>query len=202
MSSPYTRPVQQLIDELGRLPGIGPRSAQRLAFHLLETNEDDVVRLARSILEAKQKVRFCERCFNLADDVVCHICADAKRDSRVVCVVEDARAVVAVERTGEFRGKYHVLLGVMNPIQGKQAEHLKIRELLERIKPEGIEEVILATSNNLEGEITARYLGRALGVYGVKVTRLASGLPVGGDLEFADELTLGHAIGHRQAYES
>lgn len=202
MTSPYTRPVQILIDELGRLPGIGPRSAQRLAFHLLETEENDVVRLARSILEAKQKVRFCERCFNLADDTLCHICGDAKRDGRVVCVVEDARAVVAIERTGEFRGRYHVLLGVMNPIQGKQAEHLKIRELLDRVRPEGIGEIILATSNNLEGEVTARYLGRALSTFGVKVTRLASGLPVGGDLEFADELTLGHAIGHRQAYDS
>lgn len=202
MTSPYTRPVQVLIDELGRLPGIGPRSAQRLAFHLLETEENDVVCLARAILEAKQKVRFCDRCFNLADDALCHVCTDAKRDPRVVCVVEDARAVIAIERTGEFRGRYHVLLGVMNPIQGKQAEHLKIRELLDRIRPEGIEEVILATSNNLEGEITARYLGRALAAHNVKVTRLASGLPVGGDLEFADELTLGHAIGHRQAYDS
>ena len=202
MSSPYTRPVQALIDELGRLPGIGPRSAQRLAFHLVESTEDDVVRLARAILEAKQKVRFCERCFNLADDTLCHICTDAKREARVVCVVEDARSVVAIERTGEFRGRYHVLMGVMNPIQGKQAEHLKIRELLDRVRPEGIAEIILATSNNLEGEVTARYLSRALGAFPVKVTRLASGLPVGGDLEFADELTLGHAIGHRQQYES
>ena len=161
-----------------------------------------VVRLARAILEAKQKVRFCDRCFNLADDQFCHVCTDAKRDPRVVCVVEDARAVVAIERTGEFRGRYHVLLGVMNPIQGKQAEHLKIRELLDRVRAEGIEEIILATSNNLEGEITARYLGRALAAHTVKVTRLASGLPVGGDLEFADELTLGHAIGHRQTYDS
>jgi recombination protein RecR len=202
MSSPYTRPVQALIDELGRLPGVGPRSAQRLAFHLLETEENEVVRLARAILEAKQKVRYCDRCFNLADDQFCHVCTDAKRDARVVCVVEDARAVVAIERTGEFRGRYHVLLGVMNPIQGKQAEHLKIRELLDRVRAEGIEEVILATSNNLEGEITARYLGRALAAHSVKVTRLASGLPVGGDLEYADELTLGHAIGHRQTYDS
>lgn len=202
MSSPYTRPVQILIDELGRLPGIGPRSAQRLAFHLLETDEEEVVRLARSILEAKQKVRFCEKCFNLADDAACHVCSDPKRESRVVCVVEDARSVVAIERTGEFRGRYHVLMGLMNPIQGKQAEHLKIRELCDRIRPEGVEEVILATSNNLEGEVTARYLARTLAAFNVKVTRLASGLPVGGDLEFADELTLGHAIGNRQQYDS
>ena len=198
MASPYTPPVQILIDELGRLPGIGPRSAQRLALHLIKTEDEDVARLARAIIEAKQKVRFCERCFNLADAQLCAICNDAKRDSSIVCVVEDSRDIAALERTGEFRGRYHVLLGLIDPLQGVNPENLKVRELIARIKPENITEVVVCTSNNTEGDVTAMYLVRLLDPLGVTVTRLASGLPVGGDIEFADEITLGRAFGNRR----
>lgn len=199
MSGSYTPPVQALIDELGKLPGIGPRSAQRLAMHLVKTEEEEVVRLARALLEAKQRVRFCDICFNLADGERCGICVDAKRDARIVCVVEDSRDIAALERTGEFRGRYHVLLGLIDPLQGVRPENIKVRELLARIKPEGIEEVVVCTSNNTEGDVTAMYLARLLIPLGVKVTRLASGLPVGGDIEFADEVTLGRAFGNRVA---
>lgn len=198
MASPYTPPVQILIDELGRLPGIGPRSAQRLALHLIKSEDEDVARLARAIIEAKQKVRFCERCFNLADAELCSICNDAKRDSTIVCVVEDSRDIAALERTGEFRGRYHVLLGLIDPLQGVNPENLKVRELVGRIKPENISEVVVCTSNNTEGDVTAMYLARILDPLGVTVTRLASGLPVGGDIEFADEITLGRAFGNRR----
>ncbi len=198
MASPYTPPVQILIDELGRLPGIGPRSAQRLALHLIKAEDEDVARLARAIIEAKQKVRFCERCFNLADAQLCAICNDAKRDSSIVCVVEDSRDIAALERTGEFRGRYHVLLGLIDPLQGVNPENLKVRELIARIKPENITEVVVCTSNNTEGDVTAMYLVRLLDPLGVTVTRLASGLPVGGDIEFADEITLGRAFGNRR----
>ncbi|CAB4559495.1 MAG: recombination protein RecR [Actinobacteria bacterium] len=198
MASPYTPPVQILIDELGRLPGIGPRSAQRLALHLIKSDDEDVARLARAIIEAKQKVRFCERCFNLADAQLCAICNDAKRDSSIVCVVEDSRDIAALERTGEFRGRYHVLLGLIDPLQGVNPENLKVRELIARIKPENITEVVVCTSNNTEGDVTAMYLVRLLDPLGVTVTRLASGLPVGGDIEFADEITLGRAFGNRR----
>lgn len=198
MASPYTPPVQILIDELGRLPGIGPRSAQRLALHLIKSEDEDVARLARAIIEAKQKVRFCERCFNLADAQLCSICNDAKRDSTIVCVVEDSRDIAALERTGEFRGRYHVLLGLIDPLQGINPENLKVRELVARVKPESISEVVVCTSNNTEGDVTAMYLARLLDPLGVTVTRLASGLPVGGDIEFADEITLGRAFGNRR----
>lgn len=198
MASPYTPPVQILIDELGRLPGIGPRSAQRLALHLIKSNDDDVARLARSIIEAKQKVRFCERCFNLADSSLCGICSDAKRESSILCVVEDSRDIAALERTGGFRGRYHVLLGLIDPLQGVSPENLKVRELVARIKPESISEVVVCTSNNTEGDVTAMYLARMLSPLGVEVSRLASGLPVGGDIEFADEVTLGRAFDNRR----
>jgi recombination protein RecR len=198
MASPYTPPVQILIDELGRLPGIGPRSAQRLALHLIKSEDEDVARLARAIIEAKQKVRFCERCFNLADAQLCSICNDAKRDSSIVCVVEDSRDIAALERTGEFRGRYHVLLGLIDPLQGINPENLKVRELVARVKPENISEIVVCTSNNTEGDVTAMYLARLLDPLGVTVTRLASGLPVGGDIEFADEITLGRAFGNRR----
>ncbi|CAB4621604.1 unannotated protein [freshwater metagenome] len=198
MASPYTPPVQMLIDELGRLPGIGPRSAQRLALHLIKSEDEDVARLARAIIEAKQRVRFCDRCFNLADAELCSICSDAKRESSIVCVVEDSRDIAALERTGEFRGRYHVLLGLIDPLQGVSPENLKVRELLARIKPEGITEVVVCTSNNTEGDVTAMYLVRLLDPLGVTVSRLASGLPVGGDIEFADEVTLGRAFGNRR----
>ena len=187
-----------LIDELGRLPGIGPRSAQRLALHLIKSENEDVARLARAIIEAKQRVRFCDRCFNLADAELCSICTDAKRETSIVCVVEDSRDIAALERTGEFRGRYHVLLGLIDPLQGISPENLKVRELIARIKPEGITEVVVCTSNNTEGDVTAMYLVRLLDPLGVTVSRLASGLPVGGDIEFADEVTLGRAFGNRR----
>jgi recombination protein RecR len=194
----YTMPVQVLIDELGRLPGIGPKSAQRIAFHLLKVPTDDVARLAHALTEAKAKVRFCERCWNIADAALCPICADDRRDASTVCVVEEARDIVAIERTGEFRGRYHVLLGAMSPLEGIGPEQLKVKELFARIEPEGITEVILCTNPNTEGEVTAMYLARMLQPFGVRVTRIASGLPVGGDLEYADELTLGRALEGRR----
>ena len=201
MASTYTKPVQVLIDELGRLPGIGPKSAQRIAFHLLKMPVEDASRLAAAITEAKARVRFCERCFNVADDVLCPICNDDSRDASVVCVVEESRDIVAIERTGEFRGRYHVLLGAISPLEGIGPEHLKVRELVDRIGSEGITEVILCTNPNTEGEVTAMYLARLMKPIGVTVTRIASGLPVGGDLEYADELTLGRALEGRRVVD-
>jgi recombination protein RecR len=198
MAAVYTQPVQALIDELGRLPGIGPKSAQRIAFHLLKVPADDVARLATAIAEAKAKVRFCARCWNVAEAELCPICLDERRDSTVLCVVEESRDIVAIERTGEFRGRYHVLLGAMNPLEGIGPEQLKMKELFARLEPEKVEEVILCTNPNTEGEVTAMYLARMLRPLGVKVTRIASGLPVGGDLEYADELTLGRALEGRR----
>jgi recombination protein RecR len=201
MASNYTPPVQVLIDELGRLPGIGPKSAQRIAFHLLKVPVDDANRLAHAITDAKARVRFCERCFHIAEGVLCPICDDDSRDSSMVCVVEESRDIVAIEKTGEFRGRYHVLLGAMSPLEGIGPEQLKVRELVARIEPEGIEEIILCTNPNTEGEVTAMYLARLLKPIGLKVTRIASGLPVGGDLEYADELTLGRALEGRRAVD-
>jgi recombination protein RecR len=198
VASTYAPPVQALIDELGRLPGIGPKSAQRIAFHLLKLPPQDAARLATAITEAKAKVRFCERCWNVAEGSECGICADDQRDTTMLCVVEEARDIVALEKTGEFRGRYHVLLGAISPIDGIGPEQLKVRELLLRLEPEGVQEVILCTNPNIEGEATALYLARLLAPLGVKVTRLASGLPVGGDLEYADELTLGRALEGRR----
>ncbi len=197
-SSSFTTPVQVLIDELGRLPGIGPKSAQRIAFHLLKVSSDDVSRLAFALTDAKARVRFCVRCWNVADDELCPICSDDRRDPTMVCVVEEARDIVALERTGEFRGRYHVLLGAMSPLEGIGPEQLKVKELFARLQPEGIEEVILCTNPNTEGEVTAMYLARMLQPFGLKVPRIASGLPVGGDLEYADELTLGRALEGRR----
>jgi recombination protein RecR len=201
MAGNYTPPVQALIDELGRLPGIGPKSAQRIAFHLLKMPVEDAHRLAHAITEAKARVRFCERCFNIADDVLCPICNDDTRDSSVLCVVEESRDIVAIERTGEFRGRYHVLLGAMSPLEGIGPEQLKIRELVARIDPEDVQEIILCTNPNTEGEVTAMYLARLLKPIGLTVSRIASGLPVGGDLEYADELTLGRALEGRRAVD-
>ena len=198
MASTYTLPVQNLIDQLGRLPGVGPRSAQRIAFHLLKLPAEDVERLASAITEAKAKVRFCSRCFNFAEDDLCPICADPRRDSSVICVVEESRDIIPLERTGEFRGRYHVLLGVMNPIEGIGPERLKIRELVMRLSDEDIKEVIVCTNPNTEGEVTAQYIGRLLKPFDITVSRPASGLPVGGDLEYADELTLGRALNGRR----
>ena len=198
MAGYYTPPVQALIDELGRMPGIGPKSAQRIAFHLLKIPADDVSRLASAITEAKARVRFCDRCWNFAEDDLCQICADDRRDPTVLCVVEESRDIVALERTGEFRGRYHVLLGVMSPLEGIGPEQLKMKELFARLEPEGVTEVILCTNPNTEGEVTALYLARMLKPFGIRVTRIASGLPVGGDLEYADELTLGRALEGRR----
>jgi recombination protein RecR len=198
MTAVYTQPVQSLIDELGRLPGIGPKSAQRLAFHLLKLPADDVNRLASAITEAKARVRFCERCWNVAEGPLCPICLDDRRDPTVLCVVEESRDIVALEKTGEFRGRYHVLLGAMSPLEGIGPEQLKVKELFARLEPEGVTEVILCTNPNTEGEVTAMYIARMLKPFGVRITRLASGLPVGGDLEYADELTLGRALEGRR----
>jgi len=194
----YADAVQVVIDELGRLPGIGPKSAQRLAFHLMKVSVEDTSRLTVAIDEMKAKVRFCDRCFNLAEGDLCVVCTDDRRDASVLCVVEDPRDIVAVERTGEFRGRYHVLGGAISPIEGIGPDQLRVRELLVRLEPEGVEEVILATNPNIEGEATAMYLARLLAPLGMDVTRIASGLPVGGDLEYADELTLGRALEGRR----
>lgn len=201
MAATYTTPVQTLIDELGRLPGIGPKSAQRIAFHLLKVPEEDATRLAAAITEAKARVRFCERCFNVAEGELCPICDDPSRDSSTLCVVEESRDIVAIEKTGEYRGRYHVLLGAMSPLEGIGPEQLKVRELVNRLEPEGVAEVILCTNPNIEGDVTAMYLARMLKPLSVRVTRIASGLPVGGDLEYADEITLGRALEGRRAIE-
>jgi recombination protein RecR len=198
MAGVYTQPVQTLIDELGRLPGIGPKSAQRIAFHLLKVPADDVHRLASALTDAKARVRFCSRCFNVAEGEFCPICLDDRRATDLLCVVEESRDIVALEKTGEFHGRYHVLLGAINPLEGVGPEQLKIRELLTRLDPEGVTEVIICTNPNTEGEVTAMYLARILKPLGVRVTRIASGLPVGGDLEYADELTLGRALEGRR----
>jgi recombination protein RecR len=197
----YAGPVQDLIDELGRLPGVGPKSAQRIAFHLLKLEKQDALRLARAIEEVKDKVSFCRTCFNVSEGEQCGICADTRRDTAVVCVVEEPRDLVAVEKTGEFHGRYHVLQGAISPIEGVGPDQLRVRELLDRIGREGVTEVILCTNPNLEGEATAMYLGRLLKPMGLSVTRIASGLPVGGDLEYADELTLGRALEGRREVE-
>ena len=198
MAGAYAAPVQDLIDELGRLPGVGPKSAQRIAFHLLKLPKEDVARLARVILDAKEKVAWCHRCFNLAEGDLCGICADDRRDGTLLCVVEEPKDLVAVEKTGEYRGRYHVLQGAISPIEGIGPDQLRIKELLARVGPEEVAEVILCTNPNIEGEATAMYLGRLLTPLGLRVTRIASGLPVGGDLEYADELTLGRALEGRR----
>ena len=198
----YAGPVQTLIDELGRLPGIGPKSAQRIAFHLLKLPAEDAARLSRAIEEAKAKVTFCTRCFNVSEGSECAICGDSRRDATVICVVEEPRDIVAVEKTGEFKGRYHVLQGAISPIEGIGPEQLRVKELLTRLEPEGVTEVILATNPNIEGEATAMYLARLLKPIGLRVTRIASGLPVGGDLEYADEVTLGRALEGRRDVET
>lgn len=198
MASVYEGPVQALIDELGRLPGIGPKSAQRIAFYLLKSAPEDANRLAHAITEAKARVTFCRQCFNFATGELCTYCADERRASTVLCVVEEPRDIVAVERTHEFSGRYHVLQGAIAPIEGIGPEQLRIKELVRRVGDENISEVILATNPNIEGEATAMYLARLLKPLGITVTRLASGLPVGGDLEYADEVTLGRALEGRR----
>jgi recombination protein RecR len=194
----YEGAVQDLIDELGRLPGIGPKSAQRIAFHLLAAEPADVTRLMAALQRVKDEVRFCRTCGNVAEADECRICRDARRDPSVICVVEEPKDVVAIERTREFRGRYHVLGGAISPIEGIGPDDLRIRELMVRLRDGGITELILATDPNLEGEATATYLARLVKPMGLRVTRLASGLPVGGDLEYADEVTLGRAFEGRR----
>ena len=198
MSSPYAAPVQALIDELGRLPGIGPKSAQRIAFYLLQADAEDARRLSRSITEAKERITWCRRCFNISEGEFCAICLDDRRDPTVLCVVQDPRDIVALERTHEFKGRYHVLQGAISPIQGIGPEQLRIGELLQRVRGEGVTEVILATNPDIEGDATAMFVARAVKDLGVRVTKIASGLPVGGDLEYADEITLGRALEGRR----
>ncbi len=202
MASLYEGPVQRLIDELGRLPGIGPKSAQRIAFHILRIAPEDARRLAGAIVEAKEKISWCRRCFNLAEGELCQFCLDDRRDRTVLCVVEEPRDIVAIERTHEFRGSYHVLQGTISPIEGIGPEQLRIRELLARVRDDEVAEVILATNPNTDGEVTAMYVARALADAEVRVTRIASGLPVGGDLEYADEVTLGRALEGRRAVDA
>ncbi|GAA3669554.1 recombination mediator RecR [Arthrobacter ginkgonis] len=195
----YEGAVQELIDELGRLPGVGPKSAQRIAFHILEADPEDMKRLSEAIRAVKERVKFCSICFNVSEQDTCSICRDPRRDETVLCVVEESKDVMAVERTRSFRGRYHVLGGAINPIAGIGPDQLHIRELLNRLSDDRIEEIIIATDPNLEGEATATYLARLLKTLGIKVTRLASGLPVGGDLEYADEVTLGRAFEGRRS---
>jgi recombination protein RecR len=202
VASLYEGPVQRLIDELGRLPGIGPKSAQRIAFHILRIAPEDARRLAGAIVEAKERISWCRRCFNLAEGELCQLCLDDRRDATVICVVEEPRDIVAIERTHEFSGSYHVLQGTISPIEGIGPEQLRIRELLARVRDDGVVEVILATNPNTDGEVTAMYLARALADSDVRVTRIASGLPVGGDLEYADEVTLGRALEGRRAVDA
>jgi recombination protein RecR len=197
----YEGVVQDLIDELGRLPGVGPKSAQRIAFHLLAADPVDVRRLAHVLVEVKDRVKFCSVCGNVAEEDTCRICRDPRRDPAVLCVVEEPKDVVAIERTREYRGRYHVLGGAISPIDGIGPDELRIRELMPRLADGTVVEVILATDPNLEGEATATYLTRLLRPMGLRVTRLASGLPVGGDLEYADEVTLGRAFEGRRSVE-
>ena len=202
----YAPPVQDLIDELGRLPGIGPKSAQRIAFYLLKAPREDALRLSEAITVVKDRISWCRRCFNVSETALdavagqgeCEICRDERRDTTVVCVVEEPRDIVAVEKTREYRGRYHVLQGAINPIEGVGPDQLRVRELLARIDAETIAEVILCTNPNIEGDATAMYLAALLRPLPVRVTRIASGLPVGGDLEYADELTLGRALEGRR----
>jgi len=194
----YEGAVQDLIDELGRLPGVGPKGAQRIAFHLLAADPADVRRLALTLSEVKDKVRFCRICFNVAEGQECRICRDVRRNAAVICVVEDPKDVVAVEKTREFRGRYHVLGGAISPIEGVGPDDLRVRELMTRLADGTVTELILATNPNLEGEATATYLARLVKPMGLRVTRPASGLPVGGDLEYADEVTLGRAFEGRR----
>jgi len=197
--SVYAKPVEVLIDELGRLPGIGPKSAQRIAFYLLKTEPIDAQRLADAIIDLKAKVSFCQRCFNVAEGDECEICLDPRRDEHVLCVVEEPKDIAAIEKTGAFSGRYHVLLGAINPLEGIGPEQIKIRELAHRVASEDITEVILCTNPNLEGETTAAFIAtKVLEPFPLTVSRLASGLPVGGDLEYADELTLGRALEGRR----
>ncbi len=196
--STFPRPVAKLIDELSRLPGIGTKSAQRLAFHILNTNESDAIRLSESIIEARQKIKYCSRCFNMTDVDPCPICSNSKRDESMLCVVESSKDVIAMEKTKEFFGLYHVLHGAISPIDGIGVDDIKLRELIVRLQSEPVEELILATNPTIEGEATAMYISKLLKATDILVTRLAHGIPVGGDIEFADEVTLAKALSGRR----
>jgi len=197
----YEGAIQDLIDELGRLPGIGPKSAQRIAFHIIQSERVDVTRLVDVLRTVKERVKFCTECGNMTEDDLCRICRDPRRDGTLICVVEESKDVMLIEKTREFRGKYHVLGGAISPIDGVGPEQLRIRELMVRLANPDIAEIIIATDPNLEGEATASYLIRQIRPMGIKVSRLASGLPVGGDLEYADEVTLGRAFEGRRTVE-
>jgi len=197
----YEGAIQDLIDELGRLPGIGPKSAQRIAFHIIQSERVDVTRLVDVLRTVKERVKFCTECGNISEEELCRICRDPRRDGTLICVVEESKDVMAIEKTREFRGKYHVLGGAISPIDGIGPEQLRIRELMVRLANPDIAEIIIATDPNLEGEATASYLIRQIRPMGIKVSRLASGLPVGGDLEYADEVTLGRAFEGRRTVE-
>ena len=197
----YEGAIQDLIDELGRLPGIGPKSAQRIAFHIIQSERVDVSRLVDVLRTVKERVKFCIECGNISEEDLCRICRDPRRDNSLICVVEESKDVMAIEKTREFRGKYHVLGGAISPIDGIGPENLRIRELMVRLGDTNIQELIIATDPNLEGEATASYLIRQIKPLGIKVSRLASGLPVGGDLEYADEVTLGRAFEGRRTIE-
>jgi recombination protein RecR len=194
----YEGPIQDLVDELNRLPGIGPKSAQRLAFHIVKNAAQDANRLADAIVQAKERMRFCRECFGVAEGELCKLCADPSRDADTICVVEEPKDVSVLERSGVIRGRYHVLGGAISPMQGIGPDDLRVRELLDRTQRNGVTEVILAMNPNLEGNATAMYVAGLLKPLGVRVTRLASGLPVGGDLEYADEITLGQALEGRR----
>jgi recombination protein RecR len=198
----YEGIIQDLIDELGRLPGVGPKSAQRIAFHIIQSDRVDVTRLAEILKTVKERVKFCTICGNISEEELCRICKDPRRDNSSICVVEESKDVLAIEKTREFKGKYHVLGGAISPIDGIGPENLRIKELMTRLAQTQINEVIIATDPNLEGEATATYLTRLIKPLGVKVSRLASGLPVGGDLEYADEITLGRAFEGRRSYDN
>jgi recombination protein RecR len=197
----YEGAIQDLIDELGRLPGIGPKSAQRIAFHIIQSEKVDLVRLVDILQKIKERVKFCTECGNISEDDLCRICRDPRRENTAICVVEESKDVIAIERTREFRGKYHVLGGAISPIDGIGPDNLRIKELMTRLANPEIQEIIIATDPNLEGEATATYLTRAIKPLGIKVSRLASGLPVGGDLEYADEVTLGRAFEGRRTVD-
>ena len=194
----YAPSIERLLEELERLPGIGPKSAQRIAYYVLRTDAESAQRLADALVEVKRTVHFCPRCFNFAEEELCGVCADPERDTTIICVVEEPRDVVAIERTGEYHGVYHVLHGAISPIDGIGPEQLRVRELIDRLGDDGVAEVLLATNPNVEGETTALYLARLVKPLGIRVTRIASGLPVGGDLEYADEVTLGRALQARR----
>ena len=198
----YEGIIQDLIDELGRLPGVGPKSAQRIAFHIIQSDRVDVTRLAEVLKTVKERVKFCSVCGNISEEELCKICRDPRRDKTSICVVEESKDVLAIEKTREFKGSYHVLGGAISPIDGVGPENLRIKELMTRLAETTISEVIIATDPNLEGEATATYLTRLIKPLGVKVSRLASGLPVGGDLEYADEITLGRAFEGRRSYDN